>query len=257
MNSTQVACDGAFGYRGVAAALLAEVGDECARRPRLAFAGFAAAPDAAPLVAAAGAVDAAFAFRELHAAADVVAPLADPAAASGAVALALRPARGACAPGAADLGAVAALAARRGGRDLRVASLAAAAAGGPPPAAAPGAAAYAPCYFAGDGAPSDRRDGVYVLEAAAAPDAAARAAAGPGLFWARRDRAPDDGAPAAARLRAAGPAAAAPLRDLATSCAKRTGAAKAAAARAGVDADQLADLTAELLALADTHAEEA
>ena len=63
-------------------------------------------------------------------------------------------------------------------------------------------------------------------------------------------------APSCARLRPAGPAAVDTFRAFAATCGRTTGAAKAAATRFGVDADYLADVGADLLALADSYSGE-
>ena len=118
----------------------------------------------------------------------MLAPWRDPAEASGAIALALRPVRGGprgggrCAPRRADLGHWTARV--TDGLKKKVVSLAAGdGLDGP----------FAPLYFAGDAPAADargrpRHDGLYVLRDAARPDGADADAKRTGLFW------DDDGA---------------------------------------------------------------
>ena len=237
----------AGGYAGVAHSLLMYASEECGRRPRICIQHVSEKAET-DLARASKTLDAAVALRELRLESDVVAPWREDM--SDIVALAARPLRGRC-------GAVLDLetwARFVRGPGAGGAGVVVDAALGPEPAGP-----FSSVFFDGEEHARDaaRRDGLRVVDG---PGSTSE----PGLFWTSVDEDADDAATVesegCARLRAAGPGAADTFRDLAARAGGRAegglftstaGAARAAAERAGLDADYVDEVRLDLLAVAD------
>jgi len=237
----------AGGYAGVAHSLLMYASEECGRRPRICIQHVSEKAET-DLARASKTLDAAVALRELRLESDVVAPWREDM--SDIAALAARPLRGRC-------GAVLDLetwARFVRGPGAGGAGVVVDAAFGPEPAGP-----FSSVFFDGEEHARDaaRRDGLRVV-------ASSGESAEPGLFWTTTDEDADDAATVesegCARLRAAGPGAADTFRDLAARAGGRAegglftstaGAARAAAERAGLDADYVDEVHLDLLAVAD------